>query len=290
MAKFNIKGDKSNPKIINWDSIGKEPIKIANIMATRNYGLFRFVEGNRPIDNHFMKIVKMIETVGTLWCPVLVNENFEIVDGQHRFEAFKFLNLPVIYVVQAGIGETEISAMNTVSKNWDANNWINYYANASSQQKQDYKFLQALKKMFPGYSPTVYDMTINGNVSGGGNQRVKDGTYEVTLEQYNDATKILSWLDKFKTFVAGVSGKKEYLHKALVFCYRHPDVDNEYMLQKFEKYSNKLGAISSVDIAVSEIQNKIYNFDLRGNHEPVNIVNAYDFYKKAKKYNGKKGM
>ena len=274
-----------NPFTKQKEEQRKDPWKVANIMATYNYDRFKLIDGNRPIDNHFMKIVKMIEAVGTLWCPVLVNERMEIVDGQHRFQAFKFLKKPVIYVVQSGIGENELSAMNTVAKNWDANNWINYYANASSQQKQDYKYLQALKKMFTGYSPTVYDMAINGTVSGGGNRKVKDGSYEVSIEQYNAAVKILEWLDKFKPFISGISGKKEYVHKALIFCYTHPQVDNDYLFEKFERHYNKLGSISSIEIAIKEIQDKVYNFNIRHPREDVNLVNDYTFYKRSKKSN-----
>lgn len=265
--------------------VRKDPWKVANIMATYNYDQFRFIEGNRPIDNHFMKIAKMIEAVGTLWCPVLVNERMEIVDGQHRFKAFKFLKKPVIYVVQNGIGENEVSAMNTVSKNWNQNDWINFYANAPSEQKQDYKYLQALKKMFPRYAPSVYDMAVNGHIGDSSSSRkIKKGEYILSLEQYENAVAVLSWLDNFKDMVDQISGKKEYMHKSLIFCYHHERVDNDYLLESFKKYYNKIASITSMEIALSEIQKNIYNYQLRHPREPINIVYDYEFYKRGKRY------
>ena len=61
---------------INWDAVGKEPVKIANIMATRNYKMFRLLEGNRNLD-HVPKLIKSINAVGILFQPILVNEKFE---------------------------------------------------------------------------------------------------------------------------------------------------------------------------------------------------------------------
>ena len=162
----------------------KDPWKVANILGTYNYDQFRFIEGNRPIDNHFMKIVKMIEAVGTLWCPILVNERMEIVDGQHRFEAFKKLRLPVIYVMQTGIGIKEVRAMNNVAMKWKERDFIHSYANGD-ECKQDYIYLENLIKMYPYFSQRTYQMAITGDIGGGGRvNKIKTGTFKCTVSDY----------------------------------------------------------------------------------------------------------
>ena len=39
-----------------------------------------------------------------LMCPIIVNENYEIIDGQHRYSASKELGLPIRYIVGEGYG------------------------------------------------------------------------------------------------------------------------------------------------------------------------------------------
>ncbi len=65
------------------------------IKVTKNYEQFSYVKGNRSIDPlHLDKLSKAMakEYVPV---PIIVNSNFEILDGQHRFEAVKKLKKPV---------------------------------------------------------------------------------------------------------------------------------------------------------------------------------------------------
>ena len=39
-----------------------------------------------------------------LFTVIIVNENYEIIDGQHRFEVIKELNLPLRYIICEGYG------------------------------------------------------------------------------------------------------------------------------------------------------------------------------------------
>ena len=84
---------------------------IGNILQTSEYEKFKVLGGNRRID-HSHKVAESIKNHGQLLAPITVNEKFEIIDGQNRFEAFKRLNLPVQYIVSEGYGINECVAMN----------------------------------------------------------------------------------------------------------------------------------------------------------------------------------
>lgn len=273
---------------VDWSAIGKESVKVANLMATRNYDMFRYIEGNRPIDNHFKKIMKMIEAVGTLYCPILVNEKNEIVDGQHRFEAFRRLNLLVLYVVQNGIGIKEVRAMNSVAQNWKAKENIYSYAHGE-EAKQDYIYLENLQKMYPKFPVRIYTAAVTGS-SGGGDtsKQINEGEFKCSQEQYEDAIKVLDWLNNFRKFVEQTGGKKEYMYHALMYCFIDEEIDNEYLLKKFEKYYRSLGEIASINGALQEIEDKIYNYQLRTPREPVGISANYKRYARGKMYRTRK--
>ena len=56
--------------------------------------------------------------------PIVVNEKFEIIDGQGRFKALKTLSLPIEYILIPGLGLEECKKMNENSTTWNSRNFI----------------------------------------------------------------------------------------------------------------------------------------------------------------------
>jgi hypothetical protein len=92
---------------------------------------------------------RAFEEVGNLTRvqPILVNDNFEIIDGQHRFIACKELDLPIYYTMVEGLGIGEARSMNILHRNWDMDDFARSYAQTGDpnyrtylQLKEDYGF------------------------------------------------------------------------------------------------------------------------------------------------------
>jgi hypothetical protein len=99
-----------------------------SVKRSTNYGLFKFVKGNRGIRKHVAKIIASMEKHGNLSVGLVaeVIENgkqvFYILDGQHRFEAVKKLGLPFDFKIVKlksieNVVET-ISVINNSAKSW----------------------------------------------------------------------------------------------------------------------------------------------------------------------------
>ena len=68
-----------------------EPMVINHVHTTTDYFLFKPINGNRNINRlHLSRLKKSIEE-NYLFTVIIVNENYEIIDGQHRFECIKEL-------------------------------------------------------------------------------------------------------------------------------------------------------------------------------------------------------
>ena len=53
------------------------------VYVTENYSIFNFLESNRAVNqNQVKKIVKSIQAKGYYPVPILVDDNYNIVDGQ----------------------------------------------------------------------------------------------------------------------------------------------------------------------------------------------------------------
>ena len=65
-----------------------------NIMVTENYDMFKKIGGNRKINKaNYAKIVKSMKEE-QLIIPIVVNERYEIIDGQHRYTACRWTYHP----------------------------------------------------------------------------------------------------------------------------------------------------------------------------------------------------
>jgi hypothetical protein len=72
------------------------------IQQTRDYSLFTLLHGNRKLQkNHVNKITMSIDQKNLMdVSPIVVNEKYEIIDGQHRFMACHNLGIPVTYIMK----------------------------------------------------------------------------------------------------------------------------------------------------------------------------------------------
>jgi hypothetical protein len=58
-----------------------------------------------------------------------VNEKYEIIDGQHRFDVIQELKLPLHYIICKGYGLNEVHILNQNSKTWNADDYLTGYCN-----------------------------------------------------------------------------------------------------------------------------------------------------------------
>ena len=94
------------------------------IRTTSSYSIFNKVIGNRDLDKqNLQRIKESISNIG-LQMPILVNKNNSIIDGQHRLQAAKELNIPVCYIISQDTAEDNIDQLQ-ISKKWTALDFCN---------------------------------------------------------------------------------------------------------------------------------------------------------------------
>lgn len=98
---------------------------------TKNYDMFKKHPSNREYDEgNILKIMKSIEAKNLLeYRPILVNGNYEIIDGQHRLEAARRLEVPIFYEVKKDVQTSDMILLNNSVKSWGRDDYLNYFAN-----------------------------------------------------------------------------------------------------------------------------------------------------------------
>ena len=186
------------------------PIKI---FFTHDYAVFKMITGNRQLDDRKIKRI-MTDIEGGFnvlkYCPVLVkevNENLEIIDGQHRFYISRKLKQGVYYIIADDITLLEIARMNSNTEKWKDKDFINCYV---VQGNEHYVALQSFMDKYGFPIGTSINMLSLGYVKteGGGGGRMKqkfrEGNFEVkALDKAEDLAGKIKLFEKFDGHTSG---------------------------------------------------------------------------------------
>lgn len=99
------------------------------VYKTKEYHRFKTLTGNRPKNlQHVERLRISIEENGMLINPVMVNEKFEIIDGQHRFDGAVKTNEFIYVQFVFGYDIDKVHALNQNQSNWNSKDYMNGYA------------------------------------------------------------------------------------------------------------------------------------------------------------------
>lgn len=123
---------------VGHTNIKLPPTALANVVpdtnVSRMYNNFTFHPNNRPIDLARVKqLKKSIARDNSLHeRPIVVDTNYRIVDGQHRFQAARELGLPIYYSFEEVVTKADPTpAINTAGGPFVANSAIRSFLSKS---------------------------------------------------------------------------------------------------------------------------------------------------------------
>ena len=156
------------------------------IQSTKDYDKFTLIKGNRTlIPGHVAKLTTSILQKNMLpQNPIIVNERFEVIDGQHRLEVARNNELEVYYIVVPGARLEEIIALNSNNRVWNNRDYINSYA---SQGDKDFLWLNEFIEKY-GISVTQALVFLFGSEGTGPRTAVRTGRLSLSEEQKELAT------------------------------------------------------------------------------------------------------
>ena len=102
------------------------------IKSTMKYDMFKKHENNREINKvNLNRIVKSIQARNLLKLrPILIDKDYRIIDGNHRLEAAKHLNVEVYYQLSEETDKEDIILLNANQRTWRSDDYLNFYINS----------------------------------------------------------------------------------------------------------------------------------------------------------------
>jgi hypothetical protein len=233
--------------------------------------MFGHIGGNRNLDTPNLTKIKQslskkhIKTNAVICIVDNSDESqpLKIVDGQHRFEACKSLNMPVSYVIDDTLSvETilnDITLLNTASKEWDVSDFMRSEAKKGNQNYILYsKVYTQFDKNFD-HESLFYILNNDKNRK---HPRIsypsfKSGELIFDQSDYVYLTNRLEDLTLFNEY--NEMGGKRYYQKALNQMVNTRGFDLNQMLNKIKVRKSTIVKCTTVEGALRQLAN-IYNW------------------------------
>lgn len=204
------------------------------IYNTLDYSRFKFVNGNRKID-HYKNVAKSIEKIDlTAYNPILVTKQFEILDGQNRFEACKLLGKPIYYLFcELDMPAADIiRALNTTQRNWRTEDYVQSWVDLGNEKMIDFanwcSYYGFDNKHYGVAAKVYYGMrTTDTNA-------IREGTLP---EKSANADKLASWLCAVRDKNVSYWITAHFVEGVVTFAKTHTDKEMAKVLRHIEKIS-----------------------------------------------------
>ena len=229
---------------------------IAVVNKTSDYGKFKRLKNNRRVSAQRVAQIKNSLIEKEVINPIIVNGNFEIIEGQGRYEAKKQLGLPIYYIVDQAANEDDCVRLNKNNCPWDAYDYVCSYADSGIES---YKILLKL------YEETRFPFArmlrfANKSDHPGGVNIIKSGNLEF---DEMDAEKVRLLKGKSEDIISALQFTKkpnEAFYTAVKVVTETEGYEHSRMLRKCGQYRNSYAQMSSLEDQLKEFT-RIYNKD-----------------------------
>ena len=230
-----------------------------NIMVTENYDMFKKIGGNRKINKaNYAKIVKSMKEE-QLIIPIVVNERYEIIDGQHRYTACKDLGKPIYFYMVRGYGLEQVKRANIASSNWKKENYLDMFV---AEGNEAYKEFEEIKERYDLNISNLLKIfaIVQEKQSARVGYEFENGTF--TLDGKMEVLRFLTALEDFNFFKFY---KSNNFLIAFTRLYFKSEYDHDKMKTKLITHRNSLEKRSTSDEYLVLLCNRIYSFGVTKN-------------------------
>lgn len=187
------------------------------VKSTKSYDIFKKHPSNGPIEpTNLVKVMRSIKTKNLLSMrPILVDKDMRVIDGQHRLEAAKKMDLPIFYTMNVEADDGDMILLNT-QRTWGLENYLHYHV---SKEKQDYI---RFKKFMEAHNLTLRAAykVLSSNDGGTGHDQFRKGNFHFPEgESLDEVNLLMDRISSIQSFIrAKTIGNNEVVKKSNFFA------------------------------------------------------------------------
>lgn len=242
------------------------------VYVTDDLEMFSSIDGNRvPNLLHVKRLSHSIQKHGMKCNPILVNEKFQVIDGQHRLLAAKEMKCKIYFIILPGSNLSDVHTLNLNQKNWTRKDFMEGYA---SMGVMSYIKLQSFVNKNEDYN-FADCVALCSNISGIGSTSSKGGNkhnYKYTIEEGTwigkDFDLAQEWANKIRMIKPYYIGyNRSSFIGVMITLFTNPNFDFNEFMQKLRLQPTALLDCAHRDQYRTLIED-IYNYKRR---EKVNL-------------------
>lgn len=237
------------------------PTVKCQVYETTDYDMFTSHEYQREVTGaRLAKLVKSFETMVFI-PPALVTPKYEIVDGNGRHAACRYLNIPFNYIVLDKMTLKEeidvIKSVNSANTNWGPLQFENLYC---TEGIQDYQTFQKFRLRYGFPVATCVGIAYIG-IPGSGRRsfEFKHGLFK--FKDYAGAVAIADHIKKFEIPYGDVHKSSSFV-AAMIALWKSEGYDKFRMEKNLKRYANRVPIRKGVAGDILESLKKLYNFNV----------------------------
>jgi ParB-like nuclease domain len=250
---------------------------LCKVYTTTDYDKFKILAANRTVNKlHVMRIRDSMYKK-RLICPIIVNEVFEIIDGQHRFSALKECGMHIDYIIVSGYGIYEVKVLNANMKNWSKKDYLDAFCDMGHPT---YILFKRFMYLYPDFSIGICELLAKGSFAFKSKrdrnfrtETNKNGvllvrTFEegnLSFEDFNKSCEYADAIMEFKSVHPNFTNTK--FVRAVIHMLSVEGYDNKKMVLKLEAYGGLIKQYANTRQTL-EFLEEIYNFK---NHSKISL-------------------
>lgn len=240
-----------------------------NTYRTHDYSLFTRLEGNRAVvASRVSKILKSVTDYGYIFNPIVVNESYQIIDGQGRFEALRAMDLPIDFVIAPGAGLEECIALNSSTTSWTLPDYIDSYCELGNA---NYIRMKKLISTFPDL-PLRVIVPITFGIASFPTNDIKSGHLNISEDQLASVTSDLKLISSVYPALKKISNGPGYYPYAIAFA-RHCGASDDRLILTISR--SELSPAPSIRDGLDNLSD-VYNWSLRDRAKRIYLYSLYE--------------
>lgn len=233
--------------------------KVGEVLKTYDLSIFKQLPGNRPPNLlHIKRLRQSMIDHGVLMCPIIVNENMEVIDGQHRLMAAQELdNVPIYYIKADNYRLEQVHTLNMNQKNWSKKDFVDGYAEMGLEPYIKLKRFMEVNKDFDFQSCTflVNNGTNNSLLTTTKINAIENGTF--IGKDFDYAYELAEQIRRCGKYYQDYKNAKFVV--SIVQAVRNDKFDMEVFLHKLQYNYDLLDKCRKVH-HYKDVIEKIYNY------------------------------
>jgi len=236
--------------------------------TTKDYSIFKYFDRNRLVNKNHVEFLRKDMNINGQLERVIVNEHWQVIDGQHRIEARQKDKKSVDFRVQKGGSIQHVTAINNTGKGWSNVNWQRNYSHEDHPNYKAYIQYTEFKKTH-GFTETVCMALLSEDFHDYGRKAFKAGTFKIkSLERANEHALQIAELIAIDRRLNVLKATLAFLNLKKLKNFRF----NTFKSQ-LEKYNKRISICNNVADWVDCFIEDVYNYNLRAPQK--RLVNRY---------------